>query len=487
MYSLLDGAIRLDALFAKAREFGMHSVAITDHGTMFNVLEFYQKAIQAEIKPIIGCECYVAPRSMADKSPLDAKGLRHLVLLAENNEGYRNLCKLVTLAQTEGFYYKPRIDKTALAAHHKGLIAMSACLHGEIPMLIKSGQLEKAEETARYYQELFGENNFFLEVQNNGIPIQDTVNEALREMSARLSIPLIASNDCHYLNKEDVRAHDVLLCVQTGKTVNDSDRFRFRTDQLYFKSKEEMIDYFREFPGAVENSVVIAERCDVSFDFKTYHFPQFKEESGLDAEELFVRKTREGFERRWALIKAKNPDADEAAYRQRLDYEIGVINKMGFPGYFLIVADFINYGKNNGVPVGPGRGSAAGSLVAYSLSITDLDPLEHGLIFERFLNPSRISMPDIDVDFCINGRDKVLDYVSRRYGGGDYVSQIITFGKLKTRAVIRDVGRALDIPLAEVDAIAKLVPDVLNIKLDQALEQEPKLRELEESRPEVAE
>jgi DNA polymerase-3 subunit alpha len=487
MYSLLDGAIRLDALFAKAREFGMHSVAITDHGTMFNVLEFYQQAIKAEIKPIIGCECYVAPRTMADKSPLDAKGLRHLVLLAENNEGYRNLCKLVTLAQTQGFYYKPRIDKTVLAAHHKGLIAMSACLHGEIPMLIKAGQLEKAEETACYYQDLFGENNFFLEIQNNGIAIQDTVNEALRDMSARLSIPLIASNDCHYLNKEDVRAHDVLLCVQTGKTVNDSERFRFRTDQLYFKSKEEMIDYFRDFPGAVENSAAIAGRCDVSFDFDTYHFPQFKEESGLDAEELFVRKTREGFERRWALIKAKNPDADEAAYRQRLDYEIGVINKMGFPGYFLIVADFINYGKNNGVPVGPGRGSAAGSLVAYSLAITDLDPLEHGLIFERFLNPSRISMPDIDVDFCINGRDKVLDYVSRRYGGGDYVSQIITFGKLKTRAVIRDVGRALDIPLAEVDAIAKLVPDVLNIKLDQALEQEPKLRELEESRPEVAE
>jgi DNA polymerase-3 subunit alpha len=487
MYSLLDGAIRLDALFGKAREFGMHSVAITDHGTMFNVLEFYQKAVKAGIKPIIGCECYVAPRTMADKTPLDAKGLGHLVLLAENNEGYRNLCKLASLAQTEGFYYKPRIDKAVLAAHHKGLIALSACLHGEIPMLIKSGQLQKAEETARYYQELFGENNFFLEVQNNGIAIQDTVNDALREMSARLAIPLIASNDCHYLNKEDVRAHDVLLCVQTGKTVNDSDRFRFRTDQLYFKSKEEMIDYFHDFPGAVENSVAIAARCDVSFDFETYHFPQFKEESGLDAEELFVRKTREGFERVWNLIKTKNADADEELYRQRLDYEIGVINKMGFPGYFLIVADFINYAKNNGVPVGPGRGSAAGSLVAYSLGITDLDPLEHGLIFERFLNPSRISMPDIDVDFCINGRDKVLEYVSRRYGGGDYVAQIITFGKLKTRAVIRDVGRALDIPLAEVDAIAKLVPDVLNIKLDQALEQEPKLRELEASRPEVAE
>jgi len=487
MYSLLDGAIRLDALFAKAGEFGMHSVAITDHGTMFNVLEFHQKATKSEIRPIIGCECYVAPRTMADKSPLDAKGLRHLVLLAENDEGYRNLCKLASMAQIQGFYYKPRIDKAVLAEHHKGLIAMSACLHGEIPMLITSGQMEKAEAAARYYQNLFGENNFFLEVQNNGIAIQDTVNEALREMSAKLSIPLVASNDCHYLNKEDVRAHDVLLCVQTGKTVNDSDRFRFRTDQLYFKSKEEMIDYFQDFPGAVENTVEIAKRCEVSFDFNTYHFPQFKDQSGLSAEELFIQKTEEGFKRVWALIRKKNPAAEEKTYRERLDYEIGVINKMGFPGYFLIVADFINYAKNNGVPVGPGRGSAAGSLVAYSLGITDLDPLEHGLIFERFLNPSRISMPDIDVDFCINGRDKVLDYVSRRYGGGDYVAQIITFGKLKTRAVIRDVGRALDIPLAEVDAIAKLVPDVLNIKLDQALEQEPKLRELEQSRSDVAE
>ena len=487
MYSLLDGAIRLDALFERAKDYGMHSVAITDHGTMFNVLEFFQKAHAADIKPIIGCECYVAPRTMADKSPLDAKGLSHLVLLAENQEGYRNLCRLATVAQSEGFYYKPRIDKSVLAAHHKGLIAMSACLHGEIPMLIKSGRMEQAEAAAEFYRQLFGENNFFLEVQNNGIPVQDTVNAGLREISAKLGIPLVASNDCHYLNKEDVRAHDVLLCVQTGKTVNDTDRFRFRTDQLYFKSKEEMIDYFQDFPGAVENTLEIAARCQVSFDFKTYHFPQFKDQSGLSAQELFVQKAEAGFQRIMALVKQKNPGADQALYRQRLDYEIGVINDMGFPGYFLIVADFINYAKNNGVPVGPGRGSAAGSLVAYCLGITDLDPLEHGLIFERFLNPSRISMPDIDVDFCINGRDKVLDYVSSRYGGGDYVAQIITFGKLKTRAVIRDVGRALDIPLAEVDAIAKLVPDVLNIKLDQALEQEPKLRELEQSRSEVAE
>jgi DNA polymerase-3 subunit alpha len=486
MYSLLDGAIRLDALFERAKQFDMHAVSITDHGTMFNVLEFYQKAVKAGIKPIIGCECYVAPRTLSDKTPLDAKGVSHLVLLAENRQGYRNLCKLATVAQTRGFYYRPRIDKEVLARHHEGLIALSACLHGEVPQLIKQNQMVQAVAAAQYYQNLFGEDNFYLEIQNNGIAIQETVNEALQEMSAKLSIPLVASNDCHYLDKEDVRAHDVLLCVQTGKTVNDSDRFRFRTDQLYFKSKSEMVDYFHGFSGAIENTVSIAKRCDVAFDFKTYHFPQFKDDSGLSAEQLFVRKTHEGFKRVWDLIKERHPDADEAVYRERLAYEIGVINQMEFPGYFLIVSDFINYAKTNGIPVGPGRGSAAGSLVAYSLGITDLDPIEHGLIFERFLNPDRISMPDIDVDFCINGRDKVIEYVAERYGGGDYVAQIITFGKLKTRAVIRDVGRALDIPLAEVDAIAKLVPDVLNITLSQALEQEPKLKEMADSRPDVA-
>jgi DNA polymerase-3 subunit alpha len=487
MYSLLDGAIRLDGLFKRVKEFGMHSVAMTDHGTMFNVLEFHQKAVKEGVKPIIGCECYVAPRTLADKTSLDAKGVTHLVLLAETQEGYRNLCRLASIAQADGFYYRPRIDKQVLSAHCAGLIGMSACLHGEIPQHIIQGRLDKAEESARFFQKLFGEDRFFLEVQNNGLPAQDTVNAALREMSAKLAIPLVASNDCHYLNKEDVRAHDVLLCVQTGKTVNDTDRFRFRTDQLYFKSREEMIAYFKDFPGAIDNTVAIAKRCDVSFDLKSYHFPHFEDPSGLSAEDLFARQAREGFERVWKLIRAKRPDADEKIYRDRLEYEIGVINKMGFPGYFLIVSDFINYAKNNHIPVGPGRGSAAGSLVAYSLRITDLDPLEHGLIFERFLNPDRISMPDIDVDFCINGRENVFKYVVERYGGGEYVAQIITYGKLKTRAVIRDVGRALGIPLNEVDAIAKLVPDELNISLDKALEKEPQLREMEETRPEVAE
>jgi DNA polymerase-3 subunit alpha len=486
-YSLLDGAIRIDDLLQRAADFGMHSVAITDHGTMFGAVEFYEKATKAGIKPIIGIEIYVAPRSRFDKTPLDNKGLSHLILLAENQEGYRNLCKLASAAQLEGFYYKPRIDKQILREHGKGLIAMTACLHGEIPRRIQDGNLDQADAAAKEYQEIFGENNFFLEVQNNGIDIQERVNAALLDMSQRLSIPLVASNDCHYLQRQDVRAHDVLLCIQTGKTIHDNDRLKFRTDQLYFKSKEEMYAYFNSYPDALTHTVDIAKRCNLEFDFNTYHFPRFDTGSQQSVDELFEQKVRDGFRRILGRVKRKNPQADDAVYQERLDYEIATIKEMGFPGYFLIVADFIHHAKESGVPVGPGRGSAAGSLVAYSLGITDLDPIAHGLIFERFLNPARKSMPDIDVDFCIAGREDVYKYVVDRYGGGDYVAQIITFGKLKTRAVIRDVGRALDIPLREVDAIAKMVPDVLNISLDAALAQEPRLAELSQNDPNVAE
>ncbi len=485
-YSLLDGAIRIDPLLQQAKAYGMEAVSITDHGTMFGALEFYTKATKAGLRPIIGCEIYVAPRTLQDKTPQDAKGLTHLVLLAENQEGYRNLCRLASIAQMEGFYYRPRIDKHLLAEHHQGLIALSACLHGEIPMHIKQGRIEKAEAAARWFQDLFGEGNFYLEVQNNGIDIQDTVNRALREMSATLSIPLVASNDCHYLKKEDVRAHDVLLCIQTGKTVHEGNRFRFSTDQLYFKSPEEMTASFQEYPGAIDNSLAIARRCAYEFDF-SYHFPTFPAPENVDTQDLFEETVRAGYRRRMAKIREKQPDVDQALYDKRLEYEISVIKEMGFAAYFLIVADFIRYAKENGVPVGPGRGSAAGSMVAYAMGITDLDPIEHGLIFERFLNPARISMPDIDVDFCINGRDKVYKYVVDQYGGGDYVAQIITYGKLKTRAVIRDVGRALDIPLREVDAIAKMVPDVLNISLEDAIALEPKFNELAATRPEVDE
>jgi len=484
-YSLLDGAIRIDALLKRAIDFGMDSVAITDHGTMFGVLEFFEKAGKAGVKPIIGCECYVAPRSLTDKTPLDNKGLSHLVLLAENPEGYRNLCKLATIAQLKGFYHRPRIDKDVLREHSKGLIALSACLHGEIPRLISENRLDEADEAARTYFDIFGEGNFFLELQNNGMQVQEKVNKSLLNMSERLSIPLVATNDCHYLDKEDVRAHEILLCIQTGKTIYDPDHFRFGTDQLYFKSREEMHNYFESYPGSLENTVSIAKRCNIDFDFKSYHFPKFETPSGQTAEEFFGQKAREGYNQKIEHIKKKNPEIDESQYKERIENEISTINSMGFSGYFLIVADFINYAKKHDIPVGPGRGSAAGSLVAYSLGITDLDPIEHGLIFERFLNPGRKSMPDIDVDFCINGREEIFKYVVEKYGGGEYVAQIITFGKLKTRAVIRDVGRALDIPLHEVDAIAKMVPDVLNISLENTLKQEPRLRSIAETKPEV--
>jgi DNA polymerase-3 subunit alpha len=486
-YSLLDGAIRIDDLLRRAAEFDMQAVSITDHGTLFGAVEFFEKAKAAGIKPIIGCEIYVAPRTRSDKTPLDNKELSHLILLVKNEEGYRNLCKLATAAQLEGFYYKPRIDKKILKECSQGLIGLTACLHGEIPRRILQGRIEHAEEAAHGYREIFGENNFFLEVQNNGIEEQEGVNQTLLDISQRLSIPLVASNDCHYLNKEDVKAHDVLLCIQTGKTIHDTDRLKFRTDQLYFKSKAEMYAAFKDYPGALSNTVDIAGRCNIDFDFKTYHFPRFADESELSSDELFTRKVRQGFERRMLRFKEKNPQIDEDLYRNRLEYEISVIHDMGFSSYFLIVADFIRYAKENNVPVGPGRGSAAGSLVAYSLEITDLDPIAHGLIFERFLNPARKSMPDIDVDFCIDGREDVYKYVVEKYGGGDYVAQIITFGKLKTRAVIRDVGRAMDIPLAEVDAIAKMVPDILNISLDEALQREPRLVELVRQKPEIDE
>ena len=485
-YSLLDGAIRINALFKRCADFKMHSVAITDHGTMFGVLEFYEKALSSGIKPVIGCECYVAPRTLLDKTPEDARGLNHLILLAENAEGYQNLCKLCSIAQLKGFYYKPRIDKQILKAHASGLIALSSCLHGEIPRQIKDGYLEQAATVARQYQSIMGEGNFFLEVQNNGIAQQEVVNQALLELSRQVSIPLVATNDCHYLDKTDVHAHDVLLCIQTGKTVHDTDRLKFRTDQLYFKPKSEMFEAFGDYPDAISNTLKIAERCCFEFQLQHYHFPKYTSESGVDEETVFLKQVEDGYSRLVERIKKKNPEADEQAYRNRIEQETSVIVRMGFAGYFLIVADFIEYAKSKNIPVGPGRGSAAGSLVAFALGITNLDPLEHGLIFERFLNPARKSMPDIDVDFCINGREAVFKYVVDRYGGGDYVAQIITFGKLKTRAVIRDVGRALAIPLNEVDAIAKLVPDVLNIGFDDALRIEPRLSELAEKKTEYA-
>jgi len=487
-YSLLDGAIRIDSLLEKTKEFGMDSVAVTDHGTMFGIAEFNEKARKASINPIIGCEMYVAPRTIADKTVEDKKGLRHVVLLAKNRQGYSNLCKLASIAQLKGFYYKPRIDKQLLKEYSAGLIAMSACLKGEIPQYIIQGRHDDADDAAQFYLKTFGEDNFFLELQHNGLKLQDRVNSGLVDMSKRLSIPLVATNDCHYLSKKDFRAHEVLLCIQTGRTLNDPNRFKFDSDELYLKSAEEMINDFSDFPEAIENTCNIAARCNVEFDDKSYHFPRFSTGTDENVNEIFLRQVKEGFEKRLEEIKQKKLaqsdilEFDEKPYRDRLEYEIGVILKMGFPGYFLIVADFIKFSKENNIPVGPGRGSAAGSMVAYSMGITALDPIEHGLIFERFLNPSRISMPDIDVDFCIEGREQVYKYVVDKYGGGEYVCQIITFGKLKARAVIRDVGRALDIPLSEVDEIAKMIPEGVK-NLTEALKEVPAIVEKTESDP----
>lgn len=475
-YSLLDGAIRLDSLFDQCKEYGMDAVSMTDHGTMFGVAAFYEKAKKAEIKPIIGCEVYVAPRTINDRTQMDHKGLRHLVLLAKDNKGYTNLCKLASVAQLQGFYYKPRIDKDLLAEHCEGLIGLSACIKGDIAQHIVQNQMKTADETAIFYQKLFGEGNFYLEVQENGMDLQHKINDGLLDISKRLSIPMVATNDCHYLSKGDDTAHEILLCIQTGDTFTNQNRFKFDSDQLYLKSSEEMKESLGHFPGALDNTIDIAERCNVEFDDKTYHFPRYAQSEDESEDELFRQQAMDGFEEKLKIIKEANPDVNEKEYRDRIEYEIGVILEMGFPGYFLIVADFIRHSRQIGVPVGPGRGSAAGSMVAYAMDITALDPIEHGLIFERFLNPSRISMPDIDVDFCIEGRDQVYKYVIDRYGGPENVCQIITFGKLKAKAVIRDVGRALGVLLSEVDEIAKMIPD--NAKnLTKAIEEVPAIKE----------
>jgi DNA polymerase-3 subunit alpha len=496
-YSLLDGAIRIDSLLKRAASYHMISAAITDHGTMYGAVEFYEKAYEAGIKPIIGCEIYVAPGSRFDKAPRDKGGLFHLTLLAKDQVGYQNLCKLVTAAHLEGFYYKPRVDKTILADRSEGIVALSGCLHGEIPRLIQAGRVDKATEAAQGYLAIFGEDNFYLEVQNNGIEAQDTVNRALGEMSETLSIPLVATSDCHYLDREDARAHDILLCVQTGKPVQETNRLKFRTKELYFKSPEEMERDFQEYPGAVERSVEIGNRCNLELDLKSHHFPKFRPESGdfgskenqvSSVEEYLEQRAKKGLEVRLGEIRGRAPDfsaEDNLRYQQRLDRELDMIKGMGFSSYFLVVADFVRFARESNIPVGPGRGSAAGSLVAYALKITDLDPIVYGLIFERFLNPARKTLPDIDIDFCIEGLESVFRYVVERYGGPDHVAQIITFGKMQARAVLRDVGRALDIPLREVDGIAKMIPEVINISLEQAIDQEPKLEALAEERPHV--
>jgi DNA polymerase-3 subunit alpha len=488
-YSLLDGGIRLKDLFEKAQAFKLPAVAMTDHGNLFGVVDFYKQARKAGVKPIIGCEVYVAPKSRWDKEGGSAQEQAyHLVLLCKNEKGYRNLLKLVTQAHFEGFYYKPRIDKELLRQHHQGLIALSACLHGEVPRYLLQNDPERALETARELAGIFEPDRFYLELQDGGIPEQKTVNAGLLEIGRRLGLPLVATNDCHYLTREEARAHDTLLCIQTGRTIQDTNRLRFSTSELYFKAPEEMAALFADQPEALANSVKIAERCNLELTLGHYQLPRYPLPEGQTMEGRLRQEARQGLEKRLAAREHDPafPASRFKEYRERLEKELAVITEMGFSGYFLVVADYVRYAKEKGIPVGPGRGSAAGSLVAYSLEITDIDPLAYGLIFERFLNVERKELPDIDVDFCVEGREEVLKYVVEKYGQ-DHVAQIITFGKMQARAVIRDVGRALNVPYGEVDRIAKLVPNVLNITLKEALVKEPRLRELAENDPAVRE
>jgi len=468
-YSLLDGSSKIDELIGQVKDLGMKSIAITDHGVMYGVVDFYDEAVKQGIKPIIGCEVYVANRKRTDKETGIDNTYYHLVLLAENQEGYQNLMRLVSDGFTEGFYYKPRIDLDLLRRYSKGIIGLSACLGGHVPNEILRGDRPQAKEVAMTYNEIFGQGNFFLELQDHGYEEQHLVNKALIEMSEELSIPLVATNDVHYTYKEDVEAHDILLCIQTNKKVTDEDRMRYAGGQFYLKSPEEMSVLFSYVPDALRNTVEIARRCQVDFEFGQYKLPRYELDESIDKFTYIKDICNEGLKERYEIITE--------THVKRLNYELGVIEEMGFIDYFLITWDFIKFARDNHIMVGPGRGSAAGSLVSYCLKITDIDPLKYNLLFERFLNPERISMPDIDIDFCYERRQEVIDYVVKKYGE-DKVAQIITFGTMAARAAIRDVGRALDMPYNEVDKVAKMIPQELKITIKKALTMNRELQSL---------
>ena len=472
-FSLLDGANRIKDLPVRAKELGMDAIAVTDHGAMFGTIDFYKACKANGVKPIIGCEVYVAPRTRFDKEPNIDNKYYHLILLAKNNEGYKNLAKLVSLVYVDGYYYKPRIDKEILEKYHEGLICCSACLGGEIAQSILKDDLAKAEEIALWHKNIFGE-DYYLEVQSNTLREQILVNQKLVELARKLNIPLVATNDSHYLKKEDYYNHEVLLCIQTGKRMTDEDRMKFQTNDFYIKSPEEMKEFFKNIPEALENTVKIAEKCNVDFEFGHTILPNYDVPEEFETHYDYIKKLcDDGILSRYG----ENPTKE---ILDRAEYELSVIKKMGYVDYFLIVWDYINWAKSQGIPVGPGRGSGAGSIVAYAIGITDIDPIKYNLIFERFLNPERVSMPDFDVDFCYERRQEVIDYVSRKYGE-DHVSQIITFGTMSARMVIRDVGRALDVSYAETDKLAKMIPNELHITIKKALEQNKELRELYEN------
>ncbi|MGH7908393.1 MAG: DNA polymerase III subunit alpha, partial [Thermodesulfobacteriota bacterium] len=495
-YSLLDGAIKFDELFSKAKEYGMTAVALTDHGNIFGAVEFYKEAKKAGIKPIIGCEVYVAPSSRQDKSPEDKN--HHLILLSMNREGYKNLSRLLTKAYFEGFYRRPRIDYELLDIHREGLMVLSGCLNGEFCKYLISNDLQGALRTAARYKEIFGD-RYYLEIQANKLPEQEAVNQRIKEIGNRLGVKVVATNDCHYLRREDSKPHDILLCIQTGTTVIDEKRFKFKGDEYFLKSRREMLDCLKDFPEEIERTIEIAKRCN--FEFKTnsgstlrqgeglttgYKLPVLELEDGKALDEHMALIARKGLEER---LKGSGIAGEKAnLYKERLETEIETIKGMGFSGYFLVVSDFINFAKDRGIPVGPGRGSAAGSLVAYSLGITELDPIQYNLLFERFLNPERVSMPDIDVDFCADRRDEVIKYVTERYGA-DKVAQIGTFGTMSAKAVVKDVGRVLGIPYSDVDRVTKLIPSFRGkvFSIEESLTQIPQLKELIEKSPNLRE
>ena len=468
-YSLLDGACRIGSMMERVKELGQSAIAITDHGVMYGCIDFYKAAKAAGVKPIIGCEVYVSRRGMEDRVHGIDNDPYHLVLLCENRKGYENLCLLVSEAFTRGFYGKPRVDFALLRKHHEGLIALSACLAGAIPQYLMLEDYEAARDYALTMADIFGEGNFYLELQDHGIDEQRPVNQGMLRIARETGLPLVVTNDAHYLRKEDAAMQDVLLCVQTGKTVDDENRMKFQTEEFYLKSEEELRQLFPNVPEAFENTVKIADRCNLEFVFNEYHLPSFPVPEGYTNEEYFRKLCYDGFRERY-----ENPPKE---YVDRLEYEIGVISRMGYVNYYLIVWDFIRYAKENGIPVGPGRGSGAASIVAYCMHITEVDPMQYALIFERFLNPERVSMPDFDTDFCQERRGEVIDYVVQKYGK-DHVAQIATFGTMAARGAIRDVGRALNFTYAETDVVAKLVPNTLHITLKEALEVSPKLKEM---------
>src|SRR5688500_1682161 len=489
-FSLLDGACRIEELLDRAAELRMPALAITEHGNMFSAISFHDQARKRGINPILGCEVYVAPGDRRTKNGTPGETANHLVLLAETKEGYHNLIKLVSAGYTEGFYYKTRIDKDLLAHHAAGLIGLSSCRKGEVATGIRTEQQSKAIAAAAAYRDILGPGNFFLEMQYQGIEEQKIVNIGLQPIAKELGLPLVATNDVHYLQNSDFKPHDILLCIGTGKTVNDADRLKYHGDQFYLKTADEMRQVFGEFPEAMANTVRIAERCNVDLSGTVNHLPTFDVPAGFTVDEYFDHIVRDGFQMRLARLRELQAQGllthtiDE--YERRLTYEIEMIKQMKYPGYFCIVWDFIRYAREKGIPVGPGRGSAAGSFVAYCLRITDVDPIAYDLIFERFLNPERVSLPDIDIDFCERRRSEVIDYVTRKYGR-ENVAQIITFGMMKARAVVRDVARVMDIPYADADRVAKAVPPALDMTLAKALDESPALKDLQQKDERVKE